>query len=82
MSLPCYIGDDNFTHRDVLCMPAVDRSIHKGLLYRWNMEQHAFFFCIYDILTTQALPRLSLFHDALRDKKYLIGKKLQEYKKD
>ena len=50
--------------------------------YIGGIWSSAFFFCIYDILTTQALPRLSLFHDALRDKKYLIGKKLQEYKKD
>ena len=50
--------------------------------YIGGIWSSTFFFCIYDILTTQALPRLSLLHDALRDKKYLIGKKLQEFKKD
>ena len=49
--------------------------------YIGGIWSSTFFFCIYDILTTQALPRLSLLHDAL-DKKYLIGKKLQEFKKD
>ena len=50
--------------------------------YIGGIWSNIFLFCMYDIVKTQALPRLSLLHDSLRDKKYLVGKKLQEFKKD
>ena len=40
-----------------------------------------FLICMYDIVMVQVLPVVSSFHKVLRDEKYLIGKKLQNYEK-
>jgi len=63
-----------------------NNSFHDALIilikdYVGGVWSTIFLICMYDIVMVQVLPVVSSFHRVLRDEKYLIGKKLQNYEK-